>query len=325
MPGSNRCARCGALLALATAEINVHPPRATPWQKAAGWWRVRVLAGRAWRAIVPANAPLWISAANETFRSISSTALRGIVPGWANFYLGQRRLGWLLLVCFLLTMIPVIVFWGSTLSILLLGLAVGIHTASVLAAVLVRVEGIGSRLTVIGGCCIALFLLVYLPIIIGVSRLISPLTINQNMPPLFAGDIVWRRAVSQVLPQQLVLYRGQPMQFPVAGQQYPLYVAGGPRAARILAIEQQAIEWRGGQLIIDDTPVPGSMPTANSEVGDSIIVPAGHVLLDATAIPAAGYQLVPKMWQKLAIIPLSNVDGVIMYRAWPPTRLGFIN
>src|SRR3990172_4367584 len=105
MPGSGRCARCGASLALATAAIDVHPPRAGRYRRRIPqFWGLR----RSW-----AN---FIAAASRPFASTLSrfddtnfdlaTMLRLAVPGWGHAYRGHRERGLMFLCAFLAFLLP---------------------------------------------------------------------------------------------------------------------------------------------------------------------------------------------------------------------------
>src|SRR5437660_6889638 len=95
MPGVDVCGRCGSSLRLATAVLDVHPPRARPWVK-----RLR-------RILPLSRASVGVrDAAAEVSRQLRWTAdelrvpvpeaallLRLVVPGWAHFRCGQRFRG----------------------------------------------------------------------------------------------------------------------------------------------------------------------------------------------------------------------------------------
>src|SRR5262249_49865984 len=105
MPGSARCARCGAMLSFAAGAIDVHPPRATAMGKALfGWWRPSVLWRRFTRLLsaelLPARARVFENAHLDL-----ATVLRSIIPGWANAHTGHWLIGLAFLVCYLALLI----------------------------------------------------------------------------------------------------------------------------------------------------------------------------------------------------------------------------
>lgn len=105
MPGSRVCARCGGSLALASATIDVNPPRAVKWQQTLPkFYGLR----RAWgRATTSFHGPVasMLSRADDT-RLDLGTILRTIVPGWAHAYRGKPERGGLFLTAYLTLMVP---------------------------------------------------------------------------------------------------------------------------------------------------------------------------------------------------------------------------
>src|SRR6516165_3313579 len=131
MPGVDRCGRCGSSLRLATAVLDVHPPRARPWAKRLRRYlplhaisaRLRDAAGEVCRQVsggaeavrFPLPAPGIIS--------------RLVVPGWAHFYCGQVQLGWGFLGSYLVLLALGLLFLGTGLGSFLLGLAFSVHAS----------------------------------------------------------------------------------------------------------------------------------------------------------------------------------------------------
>src|SRR5262245_19626175 len=90
MPGLESCGRCGTSLALATAVLDVNPPRATSWQKHVRRW----LPWRSVNNLRYAARDHRISvgkALDEAAIALPESRLlaRLIIPGWAHFFQGQ--------------------------------------------------------------------------------------------------------------------------------------------------------------------------------------------------------------------------------------------
>src|SRR5262245_20174802 len=124
MPGLDACGRCGSNLRLATAVLDVEPPRATPWQKRLRRWlpwssvnqlRYAVRDGKVYAASRLEETGLWIPEPAILFRLL--------IPGWAHFFTGQRIRGGLFLGIYLVLLGLGILLWGTTAGGILLGLA----------------------------------------------------------------------------------------------------------------------------------------------------------------------------------------------------------
>src|SRR5688500_600124 len=112
MPGSENCGRCGSTLRLATAVIDVHPPRAGRVRKR---FRRAVPMGR-----VVAEARDAIDAIGTTtgIHRVAARApwrlfLRSALPGWSHFYAGQRLRGHLFLWGTLVFLLPGLLLFGT--------------------------------------------------------------------------------------------------------------------------------------------------------------------------------------------------------------------
>src|SRR5262249_45437087 len=128
MPGVEACGRCGTSLRLATAVLDVHPPRAQPWLKRArrhfllplqrglfGLSRSCTSAAREVSETVNEGTPLPV----PTWRVLA----RLVFPGWAHFYCGNSWRGGLFLGAFLTCLLPGLLLWGTQPGSILLGLA----------------------------------------------------------------------------------------------------------------------------------------------------------------------------------------------------------
>src|SRR5207248_2105024 len=132
MPGITVCGRCGTSLGVATAVLDVHPPRARPWIK-----RLRRLLPIDRATIRVRDAS---SVATRHARMIAEDAgmpvpsfgllVRMLVPGWAHFHLGQRLRAWAFLGVYLVFLLLSLVFWGTTGGSFCLGLMFCAHASS---------------------------------------------------------------------------------------------------------------------------------------------------------------------------------------------------
>jgi hypothetical protein len=160
----------------------------------------------------------------------SAAGLRILVPGWIHFRRGQRQRGWVLLGSFALLLFVALWTWGSLLSLGFVVLAFVTHVAS---ATLVLEESsfpsLPNRLAAVfvSG---ALALLIYLPLFLVLSLLAWP-----AFEPYGSGIgfLVNRCAYRAGAPRsgQWVWMRSPP--------------AGQPRAAQVVAVSGQEVEWTG--------------------------------------------------------------------------------
>jgi len=133
MPGNTRCLKCGGRLGVAGAEIGVEPPRASATTKRLRKW----LPQWAWRFRPgrlrdQAGAAAVRGASRLNLALVPAGAmLRMVVPGWAQWYLGNAARGrnyfvpWLMLVLFGLAQ------WGSLLGSVALYAALCVHGTSI--------------------------------------------------------------------------------------------------------------------------------------------------------------------------------------------------
>src|ERR1700722_2874375 len=133
MPGNEGCARCGTSLTLATAILDVNPPRASEFSK-----RVR----RSIPQFLRANSVLRHLGRGAAERASSAVlrvkpkhwALiwRSIIPGWAHYYDHQERRGRMFLSAYLSLILSGILMYGTTLGAMSLGLGIAAHVMAII-------------------------------------------------------------------------------------------------------------------------------------------------------------------------------------------------
>ncbi len=133
MPGSGRCARCGGFLALATAAIDVNPPRATRLSRRmprlwGRFWSLRRTWANIQTSLTQPIQQLFSRFENTDFRL--GTIVRTIVPGWAQRFRGNNPRAIVFFVSYLALLLPALLFLGTGLGSILLGLAFGMHVAA---------------------------------------------------------------------------------------------------------------------------------------------------------------------------------------------------
>src|SRR5579872_5272483 len=254
MPGVDACGRCGASLQMATATLNVHPPRAGKWVKRLRKWDLWRHSFRLWHALT-GNVP---RLGGTYYANVSERPLllRLAVPGWAQIYCERTLLGWFLLGLYALLLAFATLFIGTQFGSVLLGLALACHAASIVDIVNAVDDGLVRRVSLFVGFLFGVAMIVYLPAGWLATRFAVPRVIAVDSPPFRAGDVVlYAPATAGFMSPhagQVVLYR-LPNLF-TAARNHTRYFLAGERIDRILAGPGQRVVWRKGKLEVDGEP-----------------------------------------------------------------------
>jgi hypothetical protein len=331
MPGVSACGRCGSPLGLQTLAVDMQPPRAGAWSKRLRRWTpfrsVYYGARDAGRA----------TARTAWFQDVlQGTALgtpmgvlgRLIFPGWAHLYLGQQALGRMFLGSWLVLLLLVFLLYGSTPGSIFLGLVFSVHIAS--CASVLR---LGSIRAWAFWCCVvlasALLLVgVYLPVGWLVSRVVTPVQVQIDTAPFEAGDVVLCSPLLQRfrVPRtgDVVLYNHRTgIRLPLPPPQHGyLVVPPGQRIDRILAEAGDRVYWKDGRLTVNDQPSP--LQPLNPEARPpnlTLTVPAGRYLIMPTVGLTRPDGLPEQQWRDLCLVPAGDIEGRVLLRSHPLTRV----
>jgi hypothetical protein len=323
MPGSGRCARCGTSLALATAVIDVHPPRAgRVSRRLPRFWGLR----RTWgNFVVWARRPFEGYFAEFDEASFdASIIMRLIIPGWATWFRGRKLRGFTFLVAFLSLLLPGIVLLGTGIGSILLGAAFAVHVASAVDAMISRFPSIAERISFTAVCAVVLFLAIYMPIGAYVSRVATPIQIRQPMSEFAPGDVLWYRRTTAAVPGDLVYYRLTENRFAgrtVTGQ--PAAIVLPPQwISRVVAVAGQTLRWEGEQLTVDGLPIEWPHVAGLDIPRDGVFtVPAGQLIISPEHLAGGEIRLTSADWTRLTIVPQENVIGRIYFRSLPLWRM----
>jgi hypothetical protein len=334
IPGQERCLRCGSVLEVKGAAIDVHPPRMTPWKRPVRavlrWFRLqRVLP----EAISKPKVPdfLKIMSANAFLGVILS-----IVPGLAHCIDGRfREIRWFVLGWFLL-LLAGIFFYGGNLGLLLLGLAVGLHGWIAYSHTLMKEsDEIGKQIFDLA----MLIVIVGLPyfgvrhyafgdFVFGYTNLTIP---YQNIR---TGDTLLAR---HSLAQAANLRRGSLVLAPVVENIYGGYgnhghvLRQGPlMAGQIVALPGEEVEIIDAVFVVngqalDDKQFPVPQWLRGRKIGaigvsaDSYFVSTvynvqvhGNVILDAGIV------------ERACVVRSSDIEAKAVMRWFPLARRGFL-
>ena len=332
MPGVEHCGRCGASLLLASAAIDVHPPRAS--QRAKRWRRrfpnIRTLPRRVGDAVSTMARAFFGQV--EIERPASPVFARMVVPGWPQLYCGQTHRGRLFLGIYVGCLLLGAVFVGTVLGSLLLGLALSCHASSVLDVIYSGTCDWRTRIRYALTCCLVLAVCVYWPVGWLVSRVVTPQVIAMDAPPFRAGDVVLCNpsayAWSSPRVGDVVLYDIGATRVPgrTAGGMAANYRIQGDRIDRILAGPGQKVGWEDGRLEVDGQPSPWSPLNPEPLSGQlTLTVPSPCYLVLPSTDPYLGTgAAVGLAWQTVCLVPSASIRGKAYLRHQPLSRFWLI-
>ncbi|HEX8342813.1 MAG TPA: S26 family signal peptidase [Tepidisphaeraceae bacterium] len=322
MPGTLACGRCATSLVLATATIDVHPPRAGKWRKRLRRINPVVAHGSNLRAAAAALAAERAMIAS----SVPAPALLGrlVLPGWPQLYLGERWQGHLMLWVFVTLAGIGLLRFGTMTGSLLLGAAFSVHSMSA-CDITNRVRpgrGVAGQVAVSVATSILLALLVYLPAGYLLTSVASPRTIVNALPPLERGDVMLVNHWSGAGRGKIALY-----ELPQYGPLIPVReggryrVFGGDQVDRVLAIAGDRVTWRGGALLVNGA-APAAGPLAAVEFAGDIdfVVPPERVFIVPSTMVGADAQRDAAWWRHMCTVPETNIRGRVWARNAPIGR-----
>jgi hypothetical protein len=330
MPGAAACGRCGTSLGLATAVIDVHPPRAKPWRKRVRQWLpVRRAAVRV-RDAADAGRRVAFGAAEELRLPLMEGPVvrRLIVPGWAHFYCGQRVRGWIFLACYLGLGLAGLLLWGTTAGSIFLGLAFSAHASAALDIMLQGRGEFPSRFATLFLVMAALGFGLYLPAGWLLTRIASPRAIEASVGPFAEGDVVlvnqWAYLRSAPQPGNVVLYHFPGLQVSAIAQRHAaMRIPAGEVIDRILAGPGDDVRLEGGRFIVNGVSSPW-LPLNPAVLPDRLTtkVPANCYLVLPSTLPYRDFQMNLAAYEVAASIPAERIVGKVYLRSQPLWRLG---
>jgi hypothetical protein len=338
MPGVDECGRCGGSLHVASAAIDVHPPRAGRWAKR--WRRATPWLSRPWFHIRWPDLPrIDRTGWTDTFPDAPAlpVLLRMLVPGWPQKYLGRVRRGRIFFWSYLAAILLGLVSVGSPLGGGLLGVALSLHAASILDVV-VNAQGASLRSIVVNSAACLLVLTggLYWPAGWLISRVAVPQRILISTPPFAAGDVIlynpsaFRNATPEV--GDVVICNLPPRRIPAPGRYYgynAMLEVGGLRIERLLAGPGSKVQWAAGELTVDDRPAEWLPLTLDAMPDFSLVVPANSYLMVPSPIAFedfgyVAYNTPGLAFRQPAIVTRTAILGRVFFRNQPLWRMGRI-
>lgn len=226
---------------------------------------------------------------------------------------------------------------------MLLGLAFAMHVVSASDALVGSFATAADRLRFSAMSIAVLALAAYLPTLWLVSRVATPVRINQTIPPFAQGDVLWYNREAEPVAGDIVLYDVPHLQINDAAN-HRTFVFDNQWISRIVALEGQTVEWKNGVLLVDgtpsewqpsgaadvsewrgyvhDRPVPLQPGGAVAAAPDGTwVVPAKSVCILADSLVPPGANLGIGQWQTISTVPESRIRGQVFFRSYPFWRM----
>jgi signal peptidase I len=338
MPGLDSCGRCGTTLGLSTATINVNPPRASKTAK-----RVRKMVPT--RLIYQAR-----DVAAEARRVVSGSIVddsrvplptpevlsRLVVPGWAHIHLGMAARGQVFLLAYLPLLFFGLLYWGTGMGGILLGLAFSVHTSSV-TDILIRQGTVRfPRVMAIAAfVSLALAVLVYVPAGLTLTQVAAPIEFAIDTPPFKRLDVVlvnhWAFALTSPRRGDVVLY--SPLNIlRVRGDDGPeiphvrFRYEENQLIDRVIGMPGDHVVWDQGKLTINGEALswkPLLFERMPSHL--DVTVPADrYLILPSTSAGAVTSGGAEAFWNNAGLIPQADILGGVYLLSNPLPRFWFI-
>ena len=335
MPGIIVCGRCGTSLQVATAVIDVHPPRARPWSK-----RLRRLLPIDRAAIRVRDASSAVTrgaklAAQDVGMPVppADVLVRFLVPGLAHFHLGQRLRGRAFLGAYAALLGLAALFWGTMIGSICLGLAFSAHASSAIDIIFQCPGRIGSRLLIGGAVMAVLGLGLYLPVTQGLSQIIETRTMAAEIPPFAEGDVLLLNRVayywSPPKPGDVVMF-GLPLNVNIRTRRILfLNERTQTREAidRILAGPGAEVALKDGELLIDGAKPAWESLNPLRIPNFSLTLPEGcYFILPTMLGNVSGDKRLESAdtWKWMSVVPRARVLGKLAFRNQPLWRFWWV-
>jgi hypothetical protein len=331
MPGSAGCGRCGTSLQLTSATIAVHPPRASVWMKRLRRWLPLGRQYYSFRGVL--MAPLKTfgpSIEGIALRDLSiATLLRMLIPGWVQIHEGLLTRGRLFLVAWIVPLLGSVLFIGSTIGATLFGLALAVHTASILDRLFGAYEAVLTQRII--ACIVTLIVVstLYLTCISFGSRWIAVRVFTAPIGDFSTGDVVvyGPNAYQSANPivGDVVLYRNRPYTTGGQGERAIRINYNGQWINRIVAGPGSLVTWNKGELQVNgerSTHLPLNAPLLPKQL--ELRVPGDcYCILPTTILNVSPSD--ENAWQVLSLVGRGDIEGKAYLRNYPFYRWWWID
>jgi signal peptidase I len=329
MPGSKVCGRCRTSLGLATAIMDVNPPRAGSLSK---YFR-RVLPVR--KGYYRTRDALQADDAAARVRHATATLpprpifLRLLVPGWSHFFLKQPVRGHLFLWGFVAFLLPTFICFGTTWGSIWLGMVFSVHSSAALDIVTQSFPGAGVRDRIVRSILVsvALWLVLYWPAIWLIGGFAGPHTVATDLVPFRSGDVVLANRWEVPKRGDVVLYRISHNTTSAAGYgHHQINVQyTGENIDRVLAMPGDHVQCDSGRLLINGSPSPWQ-PLNTRPLPDKfrLTVPGDHYLILPSGAPGFASLQDADLWGTMCNVSREDIVGRAFLQTHPLSQFHFI-
>lgn len=209
--------------------------------------------------------------------------MRMVVPGWPQWYFGQKHRAELFLFWYLVCLFLGIWQSDSVLGPFCVGFAIACHASSIADIVIATIGDLPTRILTFIRCATLVAVLVYLPGHWLISSLLSG-TLIVHLPEM---------------ERQILL------------------------VDRVLATEGQHVEWRGDDLKVNGQPIAWRPLLPVSPQNLSLTVPRGQLLIaPSTILRLVPPESAGQVWQSLSLVNREYVRGNAYWRLRPFGQFG---
>ena len=176
-----------------------------------------------------------------------------LVPGLHQMRHGEKHRGRIMLGVFLVLLLLALVFAGTGTGSLVLGLLFGWHVISAVDAMCRDFAAPGDRYRFAAIVSLAMFTLVYLPVLWMVQQIATPMSIAMPTRYFKTGDVVWVRPVASPDAGDLALRMSRRRLRTFAIGECTIRVTRSPGCASIVWSRPrgQTVRFDKGQLMVD--------------------------------------------------------------------------
>ncbi|MDR3110125.1 MAG: S26 family signal peptidase [Planctomycetaceae bacterium] len=337
MPQHKTCVRCGSILPGGDSDdIEIEPPRAGRFEKLFRiaaivrlFNRMALRAGNGFDRMFDASNTVYrgsVSSATKMYARCSELRVgalfwRAIVPGLPQWYLGDKLRAKIFFFGYCSFVIIAAVTFGMVISDFAFAFAISFHAASILNVIITSSRESATR-TSVAAVMLVGALMLYVPFYLLVGNYLGRQRMEVNADTLHAGDAFLYTSQWVIIKPKVgdvVFYYVSRTRFSAAVN-HTEFIIGGDLVDRVLAIENQKVTWRGGQLSVDGEPsnllplvaLPHAMPDME------FVVPDGHCFIvpsvTFTADGRRGRLVMPinqADWQTIGNVNYRNVNGTV--------------
>jgi hypothetical protein len=326
-------------MGIAGSAVAIEPPRAGRWMKQVRpWLQPFRLSYYRIRDTLTGGLPQFYA---EFVRSIDTPSLtpglmgRMCVPGWTHFYLGHGVRGAVFLAVYLPIMAYALASIGSTQGSIALGIAFGVHAASLVDLLTNSEQSLRERVLVIPLLILVSLFAGYSTIGSAISQVASTRALIRAAGPFERGDVLiynrWAYTVGTPEPGDVVVYRvpNRPngIRIPSAGTREATFLRlNGERIDRILAGPNSTLQLQDGKLLINGQS-SGYLPLDVSRLPLSLTlsIPENHYAILLTTDAYMGADTPATAWQQFCVVPSENIVGRVYLRNYPFSRLSWVH